>query len=97
MAAIRIIPNRRNAPRFPILKCHRIRSVRTEERKSFLEVGEPKAVGRYRVEQIPHRRIICAVANQYEMIKTCRIVDEVGDDTASKVKLSKILIGQHKF
>jgi hypothetical protein len=66
----------------------------SEEREPFFKIAKASDVRGYRVEQVAHRWVVCAVADEHEMEEASSVVDEVWDDTAPQVELAKVLVRQ---
>ncbi len=88
-----VVRNWGDTTTLPVFQGNGIRCIGPYEGETFLKIAETSAIRGNGIQKVPHWRVVHTVPNQDQIKQPCCIVNEVGHDTPSQIKLSKILIG----
>ena len=81
-----------DSPCAPVFQRHGIGIAGADEDESIPEVVEAGFVCSNCIQEVTHRWVVGAVADENEMIQTGGIVDQVRNNAPSQIKLPKILV-----
>ena len=77
---------------FPVFQSYGIMYGGAEEREALPDVVKASVVRCNCIQEITHRRIVSAVADQDQVKQAGCVVDEIGYGTPAEIELTEILI-----